>query len=216
MKTATAVMVAAMILGGGQTLLAAELINADFETGDLGGWTTFVTSNGSIGGSYGLPVAESFDTTGEGASYGAKFQVGQVASSPGVYAGGGIYQDVELDAGYYLMTVDVAAYYATGNSEFGRFELLIDGVVADSVTFGTSWDNGTTFRDSLSAYLTCTGAETHEVRIRITRSRLIGPALGQSPFQYVDNVTLVSVPEPATMALMGFGVLGFIVFRRKW
>ena len=52
---------------------AAPVPNGDFETGDLTGWTTFTTTNGTIG----TPAVVPFDTTGSGASNAAEFNVGR-------------------------------------------------------------------------------------------------------------------------------------------
>src|SRR5215469_11867190 len=64
--------------------------NGNFATGDLTGWTPFVTANGTNGS--GLPVVVSFDTTGTGASNSAQFNVGEADFPVGVQQGGGISQ----------------------------------------------------------------------------------------------------------------------------
>jgi hypothetical protein len=66
---------------------AAPVVNGDFETGDLTGWTTFTTANGTIG----TPAVVSFDTTGTGASNAAKFNVGRQVLGSGAPEGGGIH-----------------------------------------------------------------------------------------------------------------------------
>lgn len=91
---------AALLTGG---VLYAEsqtsLVNGDFETGDLSGWTVFTTGNGTVGGPA-YPKVVPFDTDNDGtASNSAQFLVGQVIFDPDEPEGGGIYQVVSLAAG---------------------------------------------------------------------------------------------------------------------
>src|SRR4051794_15573680 len=79
---------------------AAAVVNGDFESGDLTGWTTFTTANGTLG----TPAVVSFDTTGTGASRAAQFNVGENTYT-GVYEGGGIYQIVNA-TGLFTVSAD--------------------------------------------------------------------------------------------------------------
>lgn len=183
-------------------LAQAMLINGDFETGDLSGWTTFTTANGTLGNGGAVTL---FDTTGGGASLAATFNVGQVSFVDGVPAGGGIFQSVALAAGNYTLSADIAAFNAPStNASGGIFDLLFDNVVVDTLDFGII--NGT--ERGLLASLVNVTAGVHEVRLRMQRPFLRDT---NTPYQYLDNIVLrgdtPTVPAPATLALVALGLL---------
>jgi len=180
---------ASVVVAGSSTNLVK---NGDFETGDLTYWSVFHTINGTINGSDyvgGLPVVEAFDTNGDStANLSAKVQVGQVLPYvPGVWEGGGIYQEVSASAGPWTASADIAAYNPSSgtNTQGGLFELFIDGALEDSYNVGSMLGYATN-RSTLSASGTFITAGSYEIRIKITRPyRAIG-----TPRQYVDNVVL--------------------------
>jgi hypothetical protein len=167
---------------------AQPVVNGDFETGDLTGWTTFTTFNGTIG----TPAVVSFDTTGTGASNAARFQVGTVVSLF-VSAGGGIFQNVSTASGVFDLSADIAAHNQSllDHLDCGLFELLVDGAVVASHDF-LDCAAMVTERATLSAAGLPLAAGPHEVRIRMTRPAGVDPAI--SSLQYVDNVELVGPP----------------------
>jgi len=82
MNLKAGILVAALIQSSYFVSGAPILLNGDFETGDLTGWTTFLTPNGSIGSTNGVPDVVPFDVTGGGTpSDAAQFEVGELAFS---------------------------------------------------------------------------------------------------------------------------------------
>jgi hypothetical protein len=191
---------------------AAPVANGDFETGDLTGWTTFTTANGTIG----TPAVVPFDTTGTGASNAAQFGVGQVVFTPGVQEGGGIYQSVSTAAGLFDASADVAARAPVANNSCGLFELLVDGVVvASHNTFSldfTLCPANTTVRSTLSAAGLALSAGSHEIRIRITRPFITS---AQTPLEYVDNVSLTQVLPTTADQCKKDGWKTYLVFKNQ-
>lgn len=190
----------------------AVLVNSDFETGTLEGWTVFTTANGTLGADY--PAVTYFDTNNDGVdSLAATFNVGQL-SIGGAPGGGGISQSVMMGAGSYSLSADIAMVDVGGssNADGGLFELLFDGTVVDSWDFGAATLNVPEYQMLSSFDVTTAGM--HEVAIRMTRNYLSDVSV--TPFQYIDNVNLISasVPEPSTVALLGLGLLGFSLSRR--
>jgi hypothetical protein len=176
---------AAALVAAGASSAATSVVNGGFDTGDLTGWTTFVTGNGAIDPN----GVASFDTTGGGASNAAFFSVGEVVFT-GAEEGGGISQTVTVAAGVYAFTADIAVHVDLDESNFdcGTFSLLVDGVAVATHAFGgapTTCIGGNTYRSSLAAAVPLT-AGSHQLRVLITRHFRQPPGLTQ----YVDNVAL--------------------------
>lgn len=174
------------------------LINGDFETGDLTGWSSFVTPNGNI--TPGFPLVEPFDVDGDGEpSAAAKLRVGQDVFDFPNPAGGGIEQTFDLAApGDQLVTarVAVALEQNFGNTQPGRFDLIVDGVILDTVDFnGITILPGDVLRGELIAELADVMAGQHTIRISVTRSatntRLV--------FQYIDDVAFTPTVLPVAI-----------------
>ncbi|MEG3440113.1 hypothetical protein V0288_23490 [Pannus brasiliensis CCIBt3594] len=186
---------------------AVDLINGDFATGDLTGWTVFTTPVGNNGP--GLPDVVPFDTTIGTTSNSARFQVGS--------GGGGILQDVTLFGGLLNISVDVAAQGLATNSDGGTFALLLNNTVVDSFVSGTILTGGVK-RDTLTASVPV-GAGVNSIGLQITR---LFSNSADSPLQYATNFAIsgpatqpnTSVPEPDLgMALLTLGGLGILIRR---
>lgn len=190
---------------------APIIVNGDFQTGDLTGWSTYTTTNGTIG----TPSVEVFEVVSGALNSAAQLRVGQV-NFGGPAAGGGIFQSFDLSAGgQYTFTADIASQSTDPkslNAEGGIFSLLIDGVTVSTYAFH-SINSGITLRSSLS-YTGVLAAGTHELRIEALRPFLTKET---TPLQFIDNVTVAAVPEADALVLLlaGTAVVGLQVARRR-
>jgi hypothetical protein len=197
------------------------IVNGNFESG-LTGWTGFVTAHGTIspvpgyaGGTANLPVIDSFNVSGSGASNAVVLTAGANPSSA-TREGRGITQTFSTTGGIATFSADIAAFTRVqGDGGLGLLSVLLDGVMLDSHDFGAA--NGPiTFRSELDFTANLT-AGTHTIALQSTR--LFAPA-SKVRAQYFDNVSLdvtAAVPEPSTWAMMvlGFAGIGFVTYRRK-
>lgn len=204
---------AAAIAASASAASAATLVNGDFETGDLTGWTLSTTSNGANE----LARVASFDVDQDGAaSDAANFLVGKLVGSRDD-GGVSFRQEFTVDeAGLYEFGVDVAANGATGqNDDGGTFVLRIDGVAVDSFAAGFI-ASGATESATLSGAMTL-GLGPHTFELLITRSFR---AFGANAQQFVDDafvasaVSAVPIPAPALLLLSGLVGLGFLSRKR--
>jgi hypothetical protein len=204
----------AALLGSAGQVSAGPLINGDFGTGNLTGWTVFTTANGTNGA--GLPQVVQFDTLGTGIPVNsAEFQVGQAAFVPGSQQGGGLFQNVILGPGSLTVSAAIAAHgVASTNAQGGVFSILFDGVPVSTHAFGLI-NPGQTLRFELSASLPSVTGGSHEIAIEITRPFLQNSG---TPEQFFTDVTLsgsATVPEPSTLALLALGA-GDLAGGRAW
>jgi PEP-CTERM motif len=213
MKLGYLLIATAGVLVSAATANAANLVsNGEFTTGYFD-WTVFKTSNGTLG-SFPNPEVSLFNVTGAGAQDAATFNVG-IVNFPDVDQGGGIFQDITTAAGTLDFSASIASYSATDNADGGTFEVLLDGAVLETYSFGTVDD--TTARSSLS-FDTSVTAGVHELEILIVRGFESG-GNDVTPNEYITNISATQsstvVPEPSTwtMMLLGFAGLGYAGYR---
>ena len=153
------------------------VVNGDFEKGTLEGWTAFLTPNGM---QMSDPSVVDFDMNGdEFVSSVAQFRLG---TKDNEYGGGGIYQTIHLSEGVYTVSAEIGVNDTGsigGVDKPGLFELLVDGVVADSHEFSLVKPSQT-----LVANLAINAENPYEIRLRTTRMYLPPSKL----LQLVDNV----------------------------
>ncbi len=183
-------------------------------------WITFLTSeNGSIG----TPSIVNFDIDGAGdlpTSLALQLNAGQVATA-NEPEGGSISQTAFFLAGDLFIDVDIAVDNPNSlqNSAGGTFELFFDGVVRDTVDFGSIAGLGTEF-DVLVAAVVGVSEGMHTIAIRVTRPfRNSDDPDFQTPLQYIDNVVVSGgngvIPEPESALLLAAALLGLATLRKR-
>jgi hypothetical protein len=174
-------LIAAMLVVAGPAR-SNLLLNSGFETGDLSDWTTFTTTNGTIG----TPTVIVFDTKGTGPSRSAEFVVGQVLASGSLPRGGGIVQSFAMPADDNLtISVDAASAGSaiSGNVDGGVVRILLDGFTVVSHDFGAIAMNAVE-RVGLHITLPLT-AGMHTVGVEMLRRFVTNDG---SPRLYLDNI----------------------------
>jgi hypothetical protein len=193
------------------------LLNGDFQTGNLNYWTLFATPNGNLGP--GLPNVMPFDTAGTGtATDAAQFQVGETEYNQATghtSQGGGFYQAFNCTAGQYIISGDVAALCINGlgNADAGTFSILIDGNSVTGIGLG-GIANNQTLRGTLDTTVSL-GGGLHIFQLEITRPWLNGGSYGGTPLEYVDDLSVIPVPEPRGLLPLGVAALLLAGLRRK-
>src|SRR5262249_42745926 len=137
-------------------------------------------------------------------SYSALFNVGETLWIPteASAAGGGVLQNVVLDAGNLAISVDIASSARSPNNDGGTFRLLLDGAIVGSHAFGPIGSFGSTVTERATLnYAGLVSASPHEIAIDIQRAA--NASLG-TPHEYLDNIALsvTPVPEPSVFGLI--------------
>lgn len=191
---------------------ANSIVNGGFETGDLTGWTLRFTPNGQTA----AQDVVLYDIDGNGGPFGisraARFDVSQVVFQNGVPAGIELVQNVSLQGGLpYVLGADLSVLrpVPVTNLFGGGFDLLVNNLIFDVYDAGDIVGLVPEF-GKLGATFMPASDGIFEVGLRITR-----PAQAALIFQFVDNVTLEPVPEPATLLLLGTTAVGIGMARLR-
>ena len=192
----------------------AQFTNGGFESGDFTGWTITPTSNGTTT----VQQVVSFDIDGPGplgSSLSAQFSVGRTSGTTTGNHGIELTQMLSLVGGVqYTFGFNWAATRTTSstNSQGGIFDLIVDGTSLANAAAGSTSSTAPHY-GSLSANFTPGSTGSYSVGARITR-----PFTVPSPatlFQNVDNFSMLAVPEPATLAVLGLGAAAMLRRRKK-
>jgi sugar lactone lactonase YvrE len=193
---------------------AVVLVNSDFETGNLSGWTSY-TTNSDV-----MPTVDLFDTSHSGTpSYCASFHAGNNQGNFSI-GGAGIFQDFFAPLqGNLTLGLDAAAYdpYLGPLGAAGVITVFFDHVAVASVDFGSINGYETKYAH-LTATIPSVAPGTHELRVQATKW---GIPVWYTAYQYVDNITVegTAVPEPSTWSLLALGavaLLGSLRLRRRY
>ena len=188
-----------LLLGGSSSVSAEILMTTDFESGSFSEWTTFSTSNGTLGGK-GFPSVTVYDHAGIVApSRCLQVQVGQLQYAPvhDMQQGGGIELTTMTGSGILQLSARVGVTYDSPNKkrnlDGGLFEWVVDDQVIAGLTIGPI-ENGAAVQHSFTGKVPVT-AGRHTIQLRMTRPFRSGT--GQpAPVQCVDDVMVELIPQP--------------------
>jgi hypothetical protein len=185
---------------GNVGLVSAEVLTTtDFESGNFAGWTTFSTSNGTLGGKGFPSVAECDHADSVSSSKCLQIQVGQLHYAPvlDVQQGGGIELTTMTGSGFIQLSARVGVTYDSLNKKRnlhgGLFEWVVDGQVIATLDVGPIED-GAEVQHQFTGKVSV-AAGRHTLQLRVTRPFRSGT--GQpAPVQFVDDVLAALIPQP--------------------
>ncbi|MBA4108816.1 MAG: hypothetical protein C0487_04390 [Leptothrix sp. (in: Bacteria)] len=181
---------------------SATVANGSFDDGTLSGWNTYLNSNGSLG----VPAVVPFDTVAGIQSNAVRVIAGQITFDNPSDGGGGLSQSFfAQNDSLYVISADIASQNASRylNGDGGTVRLILDGISVTGYSF-EEIDAHQIARASLNyqGFLT---AGAHELRIEVSRRYRSNPST-PTPYQFIDNVQVSSVPEPISGVLMAIGL----------
>ena len=212
---------AGLLLSAVGTLANAQVINGNFESG-LDPWQNYVTGNGTAGPG-GIHLAD-FDIDGDGTvSNTVAMSVGYAvapcdypgSACPSPAEGAGIYQWTHFEQGPVHFHVDLAvenhSSYGGYNVDGGTFQLIVGGTILGEWSVGDIFAGSVT-RGSIDGSDMMAGPVDTWFMVKATRHW----ASAEGLTQYIDNVSITPVPEPATNAMLLLGLAAMAgVMRRK-
>ncbi|MBN1787480.1 MAG: PEP-CTERM sorting domain-containing protein [Sedimentisphaerales bacterium] len=191
---------------------AEMLVNGNFETGDLTGWTWTPTQYSDPNMTAGVVV---FDTAAGQPSNCFRANPGTDVPHYGIgqEEGGFLSQSINLVAGNtYDVSIGAAAIRDLGggaNYDGGRIRLYIGGSLLwdwDIDDIGASQ----TVRSSFDGTFVPTVTGAHDFDLLFTRTYTNTPV---AIYHYLDNASVV--PEPATIILLGLGALTLLKKKKQ-
>jgi hypothetical protein len=191
------VLLASLALMGAQAVQANVLVNGDFETGNLTGWT----ASGDVNSTSLMPYF--------GAGVLADNGLHMVAFNAGDSTPNGVLSQT-------FATMAGTAY--TLSFDFGVTTNGAQGLLVDVLGSGGSLVQSQAFVSytglALSHFSLAFTADGSTATLRFS-DQINNPTISQDAM--LDNVSVeaANVPEPGSLALLGLGLLGVVAARRK-
>jgi hypothetical protein len=178
---------------------AAELTaNGGFETGDTSGWVSFPTAGSTFNitndASAGLFAAELFNPTGTSGAVVKQANVGVGIVNPGEQV---------------FISFDAKGSSAEGGVAFAEFfsEIAGGGVSAAGILGGGPLALTNAYQ---SFNFTAIAGPDVSGGVTLQFAAVTGAAPGSVIVLFIDNVSVRSIPEPATLATLAFGSLALL------
>lgn len=189
----------AFVLRGVGSVSAEVLTTTDFESGNFPDWTTFSTSNGTLGGNGYPSIAVCGHAGMVSPSRCLQVQVGQLHYAPihDVQQGGGIELTTMTGGGILQLSAHVGVTYDSQNKKRnlngGLFEWVVDDQVVAGLDVGPI-EKGAAVEHQFTGKVPVM-AGRHTIQLRITRPFQSGT--GQiAPVQFVDDVLVELISQP--------------------